>query len=110
MDIRLARLINGQEVIGEFVEENPMTLTLRNIAVIVPNMDESTKRIEIRMAPFSLFTESNELGLDKGAIIFVAKPVQDIVNQYNTIFGSGIVVPDAATAAKVNNSGLHLVK
>lgn len=105
MDIKLVRLTVGQDVVGEVVADNPMTITLRNPLIVAPQINEG--RIEVNLAPFCIFSEEKEFAIDKGSVMFINTPVQDLKNQYNTIFGSGIVVASADATSKLGKPG-HL--
>ena len=48
------------------------------------------------------FSEAKEFDLPRDWVLLTTEPAQDIVNNYNQIFGSGIVVPQVSTSALLN--------
>jgi hypothetical protein len=42
--------------------------------------------------PYASYTEYHEVNIKNAAVIYVESPVKELYNQYNSAFGSGIVV------------------
>ena len=59
-------------------------------------------QIQIWLAPWIPFSEEKEFKLPRDWILLTTIPAQDIVNNYNQIFGSGIVVPQVSAQTLLN--------
>jgi hypothetical protein len=94
-DIKLVRLLTGEEVLGEFVEQDANSITLKNLVrvVIMPNK-AAPEQPGVAFAPFSHWTKDKLLKLNTASILTIMEPITEFVNQYNATFG-GIVVPDS---------------
>ncbi len=87
MNIKIVKLFNGEELIGEF---NDKTNVIKNPVVMIPVNKE-----QIAFQPWLPYAEDKEYQLKDTMIIITATPSSTILNEYNRVFGSGIVVPSA---------------
>ena len=89
MNVKIIRFLNGEEVIGNITEKNGK-YTIKKGAVIVPVGEQ-----QLGMVPWLPHAEDNTITVDESKIVFVFVPLKDLANQYNTNFGSGLVVPNS---------------
>ena len=87
MNIKIVKLFNGEELIGEF---NEKTNVIKNPVIMIPVNKE-----QIAFQPWLPYAEDKEYQLKETMIIITATPSSTILNEYNRVFGSGIVVPSA---------------
>ena len=78
-------MISGEELIGEYDEE---TTTIINPVVMIPVSKE-----KIAFQPWVPYSEDKEFKLKESMILVVATPSKLITNEFNRVYGSGIVVP-----------------
>jgi|TARA_B110000495_G_scaffold191212_1_gene194124 hypothetical protein len=78
-------LTSGEELIGEFDAE---TGVIKNPVVMIPVSKE-----QIAFQPWLPYSEDKEFTLKESVINIVANPSTTIVNEYNRIYGSGLVMP-----------------
>lgn len=90
MTVKAAKLISGEEVIGEVVNETEKFLTLKH-PVVVALQPTADGRVGMGFLPFMPYVnEPVTIPLDK---VIVLEVVDDnMKNQYNSVFG-GIVTP-----------------
>ena len=94
--IKVYKLINGEDLIGEVFNVYADYVELKNPAQIV--LQQSERGVGVGLAPYMPFVEGN-LQLKKSAIAAEGEPKQEMSNEYNRIFGSGIVVAPANAIA-----------
>ena len=87
MNIKIVKLFNGEELIGEYDEK---TNVIKNPVIMIPVNKE-----QIAFKPWLPYAEDKEYQLKETMIIITATPSSTILNEYNRVFGSGIVVPSA---------------
>ena len=87
MNIKIVKLFNGEELIGEYDEK---TNVIKNPVIMIPVNKE-----QIAFQPWLPYAEDKEYQLNETMIIITATPSSTILNEYNRVFGSGIVVPSA---------------
>ena len=85
MNVKIVKLISGEELIGEFDEK---TNTITNPVVMIPVSDKS-----IGFGPWMPYSEDKSFILKENQIQIVASPSKVIANEYSKAFGSGIIVP-----------------
>jgi hypothetical protein len=91
-DIRIFKLMSGEELISEVKEKNGEGIVLKNAVSIVYQQTE--KGLGAGLAPFMPYCQ-DPVTIREHAIASSGEPGKDMLNQYNTIFGSGIVVAGA---------------
>ena len=97
MAVKLLRLKSSEDVIGDIVTENSEYITVSNPAMLMPVGDPRGGNVQIGLAPCLPFSDQKDIDIPRDWILVIADAVQDIVNNYNQIFGSGIVVPKVSS-------------
>ena len=94
-DIRLFKLFTNEEVLAEIESESETEFVLVNpVGVAVVRGKDGQPNIGF--APFPLHAEQKTgttIAFAKKNVVYFYEPAQDFVNNYNQIFGSGLVVP-----------------
>ena len=85
VDVKIVRLLSGEELIGVFDEE---THIIKNPVVMIPVSKE-----KIAFQPWMPYAEDKEFLLKEAQVSVIATPSKTITNEYNRAFGSGIVMP-----------------
>lgn len=88
MNVKLIRIVTGEEVVAEVVSETDDTITVKNGLVVLPTGQS------IGFAPWAtvISKEEPEITMDLKHVIYVAE-VQDSVSQkYKEMFGN-IITP-----------------
>ena len=86
MNIKIIRLISGEELIGDWDEE---TKTITNPVVMIP-----IAKAQLGFQPWIPYAEEEEVPLKEQHIVVVLTPDNKLQNEYNKIYGSGLIVPD----------------
>jgi hypothetical protein len=89
MSIKVFKLINGEELIGEVFNTYSDFFEMKNPAVIV--MQQTNDGLGVALAPYMPYATGNTQ-LMKQAIASQATPDVKMENEYNRIFGSGIQI------------------
>jgi len=89
-DVKLIRLITGEEIIAEVLDWKNGVMTIQNALVVIPQQGQ------VGFAPWATVINPDmpEIGLDMKHIIYSVEVAEPVVKQYNEIFGSNIVLPD----------------
>jgi hypothetical protein len=89
-DVKLIRLITGEEIVAEVLDWKNGIMTIQNALVIIPQQGQ------VGFAPWAtvINPEMPEIGLDMKHIIYSVEVAEPVVKQYNEIFGSNIVLPE----------------
>lgn len=95
--IKVFKMINGEEVISEVLNELADVYELKNPASIMLQPTQSGA-MGVGIAPYMPYVDGN-VSLRKNAIAAEGEPEQKMTNEYNRIFGSGIEVVSAGALA-----------
>jgi hypothetical protein len=89
-DVKLIRLITGEEIIAEVLDWKNGIMTIQNALVVIPQQGQ------VGFAPWAtvIHPDMPEIGLDMKHVIYSVAVADPVVKQYNEIFGSNIVLPD----------------
>ena len=95
MKILAMKLVTGEEILGEIESESETEFVVCNPVgiAIVRGKDGQPN---VGFAPFPLHAEQKTgatVALNKKNVVYSYTPAEDFVNNYNQIFGSGIVLP-----------------
>jgi len=89
IDVKLLRIITGEEVVAELLSETEDTITVQNGLVVLPT------NTGVGFAPWAtvISKENPELTVSKKHIVYVAEVQDDVAQKYNEMFGSKLVTP-----------------
>lgn len=94
-NIKLIRLVTGEELIAEVVLDTGLKLTIKNpIRIVVMPGKTNPQQPTIGFAPWMEFAEDKEFVLDNSHVLVIMTPIKEFIQQYNSTF-SGIVVPQS---------------
>lgn len=95
-NIKLIKILNGEEIIAEVLEDNKGSegnVKFKNpLRIVVVPSRSDPKTPTVAFAPWSEFSDQKEFVLDRKHILMLTSPIQEFINQYNSVFG-GIVAP-----------------
>jgi hypothetical protein len=95
MKILALKLITGEELLGEVESESETEFVIENpVGIAVVRGKDGNPNIGF--SPFPLHAEQKTgttIALSKKNVVYSYVPAEDFVNNYNQIFGSGIVLP-----------------
>jgi hypothetical protein len=99
MKILALKLVTGEEILGEIESESETEFVIENPVgiAIVRGKDGQPN---VGFAPFPIHAEQKTgttVALNKKNVVYSYVPAQDFINNYNSIFGSGLVVPSTKT-------------
>jgi hypothetical protein len=102
MTVKVYKMINGEDIIAQEVKADSTNYELKAPAQIV--LQQTEKGMGVAIAPYMPYASGN-INLYYSAIAAECIPDQNMVNEYNRIFGSGIQVAPASALA-----GLQIAK
>ena len=96
-NVKVFKLINGEELISEIHNHYNDNFELKNPANIMLQPTQNGQ-MGVGIAPYMPYASGN-VKLYKSAIAAEAEPEQNMINEYNRIFGSGIEIAPASALA-----------
>jgi len=104
-NIRIVKLKTGEELIAGVVPDGASHILLKKPCILLP-----TAQNQIGIAPWAFVTkEAQEDGISiaTSEVLYQGTPLDDLWNQYNSIFGSKLIVPERNLSTS-NEAGLKL--
>ena len=94
INLQILKLTTGDDLLAEVVENSIATVSFKNPVriIVVPSKDPRTP--SVGFAAWGEFSQDKQFTIDKSHILCIMAPIQEFVNQYNTMFG-GIVAPSS---------------
>ena len=92
-DVTVIKMMNGEEIITKVVKEDESTFTCEKPAIIMLSPNQKVNGVQVQIGPYSAFTDK-PISLNKSSVMYIAQPNTDILNSYNKMFGSGLIVPN----------------
>ena len=90
INVKLLRIVTGEEVIAELVSESDTTITVKNGLVVMPTQGG------VGFAPWATVIDDNkpEITLSHNHVVYMAEVSEDVTKKYNELFGSKLVTPN----------------
>jgi len=92
--IQIVRLTSGEELIAK-TEETKTTITLKKPAILIP-----AGKDQLAFGQWLPYADIKDgIEISKDYVVFVVAPMDEMAQQYDQAFGSGLIVPknDIAT-------------
>ena len=97
-DIKLIKFTSGEEIIGNILDSKVEAYTIKDgVTLVYHQTKEGT--VSVGFSPFMPYSTGN-IDVQKVSIAAVADVKQELLNEYNRIYGSGIVLADASQLPK----------
>ena len=89
MNCKLLRIITGEEVVAEVLEETDDTITVKNGLVVLPQQNS------VGFMPWAtvIDKENPETVVNRNHIVYVAAVQEEVALQYDKMFGSKLDLP-----------------
>ena len=91
--IVIFKLVSGEEMIGEVFNLNDRAIVVKNSAVIM--LQRTEQGMGVALMPYMPYTEGN-ISFYRDSIVAEGEPSQNMVNEYNRLYGSGIQIAPAS--------------
>ena len=91
INVKLLRVVTGEEVIAELVSESDTTITVKNGLVVLPTQGG------VGFAPWATVIDQDkpEITVSHNHIVYIAEVSEDVTKKYNELFGdSKLVTPN----------------
>ena len=86
MNVKIIRIVSGEELIGDWNRE---TNTITSPVVMVPIAKD-----QLGFQPWIPYAEEEKMVLKEQHIVVVLTPDTKLQNEYNRVYGSGLLVPE----------------
>lgn len=95
MNIIALKLLSGEDLLCDMLHEDDVSIQVENPASIVAQQTADGRGVSVGLAPYLPFSQDKKLNIFKHAVVAIFTPDKQLSNEYNRIFGSGIVLANA---------------
>ena len=96
--VKVIRLLSGEEILGEVEQDKKGGVyKVSNLCQVVTSYtDADAATANVGIAPYMPYADISEgIEIHDNYVGFIVEPVTALMNEYNKIFGSGLIVPDS---------------
>ena len=93
MTIKIVKLVTGEELIGDVESKGNYQIKQPCALQMVVSRADGTPSMS--MIPYAFYAEGHTISIPAQFVVWEAKPVDEVYNQYNRIFGTGIQLAGA---------------
>lgn len=88
MNVKLIRVVTGEEIVAEVVSETDDTITVQNALVVLPTNNG------VGFAPWAtvISKDEPEIIVSRNHLVYVAEVQEDVSSKYKEMFGN-IITP-----------------
>ena len=88
--IQVIKLVSGEELVGDISTEGTLVKIKQPCFLqMIPSRSEPSKTM-MALVPYAMYLEDHSVTVESKNILWSDKPVTELYNQYNSVFGSGI--------------------
>jgi len=88
--IKIVKLITTEEVVGDVTDKGDYYLIDQPCAVIILPGQSTMQEHRMGLLPYAGYTKNHKIEVKKDKIVWEADPAEELYNNYNKVFGSGI--------------------
>ena len=91
IDVKLLRIVTGEEVIADLIDENAASIKVQNGLVVLPTNNG------VGFAPWAtvISKDEPEIIVSRNHLVYVAEVQEDVCKKYNEMFGSKLITPNS---------------
>tara|TARA_B100001758_G_scaffold180360_1_gene157081 strand:+ start:221 stop:562 length:342 start_codon:yes stop_codon:yes gene_type:complete len=107
-NIQIVKLTTGEDLIGEVTEDEIegrgfLIINKPAIIMIMPKPGNDTD-FTVGLAPYAPFAKEHKVPVFPAHVVSIYDPSKEMLNSYNSKFGSGIVQPDFINKKVLNET------
>ena len=89
MNVQLLKLLSGELIIADVLSEGVDFVTVENPCMVIPQKDT------LGFSPLLPFANTEKVTFKAQHVMFIVGPADELVTEFNRIFGSGIILAPA---------------
>ena len=90
--IKILKLITGEEIIGDVTRSDNIFQVKKPCALQFVPSRSNPEQPAMGMFPYAAFVADHKINIKVEHVIFEEEPLKELYNQYNSVFGNGLVV------------------
>ena len=92
--LKLIRLKSGEDIIADVLQDDGSSVKLKEPCILMPMGDGRGNKIQMGMVPWMPFSDGQDFTLSHDWIVLVTIPNEEIVSNYDRVYGTGLIKPE----------------
>jgi hypothetical protein len=88
--IKIVKLTTGEELIADVERVDGKVSLKKPAAIQLMPSQTNPQQIMVGLFPYAQYAQNHGIDVAESFIVWESTPVDDLYNQYNSMFGSGI--------------------
>ena len=93
MDIKLVRLVTGEDVLTEYEAVDGGAKFTNPLIVYVQPPEHPGQTARVGISQWVPYADTKEFHVAADKLVFVTEPAPDLKKQYDQVFGLGLILP-----------------
>jgi hypothetical protein len=98
MNIKLLRLVTGEDVLTEILDAGDVAYKIKNPLIVYIRPTE-TGVPTVGMSQWIPYSADKEFTVKHDKIVVTSNPAEDLRTQYDRVYGAGIIMPSTTLTA-----------
>lgn len=95
MNVKTLKLVTGEDIIADIEEKNENVVVLKNPVQVSMVPNRSGSQPTFGFIPFPLTSNDKQIEISLSNIMFICNAAEEFENQYDSLFGSGLIKPSS---------------
>ena len=100
-EVKILRLITGEDIIAKVIDRSVETTKLNKAFVIIPHQQGPGKPVQLMMTLYSPYSKSDDIEIQTQSIISSVEPKEEILKSYKQNTSSILTAPSLITETKL---------
>lgn len=94
--IKILKLLSGEELIADVTNTGNSVILDKPCALQLVPSRSNPEQPSMALIPYAAYTDNHQITVKADHVIWTEEPLKELYNQYNSIFGNGIVVANSS--------------
>lgn len=90
--VKLFKLITSEEIVGYCTRRGSTIYIDKPCAIMLVSSKSTPDQHSMALIPYAAYAKDHKIEIEKRQVVWEAELEDDVLNQYNMIFGSGIQI------------------
>lgn len=92
MNIKLVRLISGEDIVCELKQEVDHVV-ITNPLMLYMQPGQQSQQPKVGLVPWMHYSSDKDFVIGMSKIVVISEPVEELSRQYDSIYGAGLILP-----------------
>lgn len=90
--VKLFKLITSEEIVGYCTRKGSTIYIEKPCAIMLISSKSTPDQHSMALIPYAAYAKGHKIEIEKRQVVWEAELEDDVLNQYNMLFGSGIQI------------------